>query len=82
MSPHTSCDLIAIKSGQILRVEVTTGYRNDYTGSGVSRNKRKEDDPSNDVVAVVCNGPDEIYYFPKSPKFEPDPPARSRARTP
>jgi len=59
LSPSAACDLVIIKGGKFLRVEVTSGHRNN---SG--KISWPDHDASNyDIVAVVIAG--EIHYYPQ-----------------
>jgi len=57
ISPCCSCDLAILKSGKLLKVEVTTGYGVGKIIMHPPKNKDKYD-----ILAVVVNG--EIKYEP------------------
>lgn len=59
VSAHCSCDLAILKEGKLLKVEVTTGYRNKRTGNLLCSKRRSE---KFDILAVVVSG--EIIYEP------------------
>ena len=50
MSPACSCDLAILKDGQLLRVEVTTGY---YNGGKLRHSKTKAQLEKSDIIAIV-----------------------------
>lgn len=61
MSPSCPCDLVILKDGKLLRVEVRTTYRT--TGGNIYKVKPSRDNPeNNDIYAWVL--PDEIVYEP------------------
>lgn len=61
MSPSCSCDLAILREGQLLRVEVRTGYENRTTKTLVT----SKGTPSKfDVFAIVL--PDRIVYLPEN----------------
>jgi hypothetical protein len=63
LSPACSCDLAVLSSGQLLRVEVTTGHMAP-NGKVFSRSK----EPRFDLLAVVVHSsPVQIVYTPELP---------------
>jgi PD-(D/E)XK endonuclease len=61
MSSHSSCDMVAIKNGKTLRIEVKSGATNRKTGT---RSFSVIQAPSqHDVVAAVFH--DQIIYSPE-----------------
>ena len=57
LSPHTSCDLAFIENGQLLRVEVRSGYRTTTGNIRISNPKHRAD------ILAICLL-DEIIYQP------------------
>lgn len=63
VSPHSSCDIIALRGGRALRVEVRTGYK---TLTGELRwPKPQRDVGKSDVYAIVFD--DTVTYQPELP---------------
>jgi Holliday junction resolvase-like predicted endonuclease len=60
ISPAASCDLIAMKQGKMLRVEVKTGYENPETG--LAHSVRALNTEKHDVLAICY--PSHIHYEP------------------
>ncbi len=66
VSPSCSCDLAILKNGQLLRVEVRTGYRNQKTNHVRCALSPKNRDRF-DIFAIVIAGT-EILYRPELEK--------------
>jgi predicted nucleic acid-binding Zn ribbon protein len=67
VSSASSCDLVAIRDEEIIRIEVRCGY---YTKSkGVRCNRKKSDQGKSDMYAMVVNGR-EVHYDPPLPGTE------------
>lgn len=60
LSPCCPCDLVVLRNGQVLRVEVRTGYRTQ--GGKVGFGYSSRDDGRHDILAIVL--PDSIEYRP------------------
>lgn len=61
LSPSCECDLICMKNGKLLRVEVTTGSRN-INGSLTYPEHKKE---LYDIIAVVLPKSNDIVFVPE-----------------
>lgn len=61
-SPQAPCDLIALKDGKCLRVEVTTGHL--YKCGGEDKLGWDRHNPENYDVIVVILG-DTLFYMPE-----------------
>lgn len=61
LSPSCSCDLVILKNGRVIRVEVRTGVIN--TGGKIAHAWKEKDRDRSDVLAVVVNG--SIIYKPE-----------------
>ena len=61
VSPHSSCDLMAMKDGAVYRIEVRTGYK---TLDGILRWPKRDSDQL-DIYAVVFG--DSVTYSPELP---------------
>lgn len=59
LSPSCNCDLVIFKNGEIVRVEVRTGYKN--LRGDISYNKPPPD--RSDVIAVWVHGQNKIVYI-------------------
>ena len=59
LSPNCSCDLAILRDGRLLKVEVTTSYRNPRTGV---IHRRKKTSERFDILAMVVGA--EIIYEP------------------
>ncbi len=63
LSPGCSCDLAILKGDRLIRVQVTTGYRNKITGKQ-RLPKRFRDAAQYDLLAIVIHGEKAIAYKP------------------
>ena len=61
VSHNAVCDLIAIKDGRVLRVEVTTAYNYVRKDGTKCKGYNKHDTARYDVLAVVNEGSIEYY---------------------
>jgi len=62
VSPSASCDMLIMKNGRLLRIEVRTGTR---TMSGrLNYPKTKRDNERSDLIAVVIHKERSITYLP------------------
>lgn len=66
-SPACPCDLVVIKQGCVLRIEVTSVVGNLYKEPTMPA--RKNSYSHWDIVAVYVRSTDEILYFPALPAF-------------
>ncbi len=66
LSPACSCDLIALRDGRLLRIEVRTGTRNLRTGH-VAWSKSPADKARSDHYCVVLGAGTELIYDPPLP---------------
>jgi hypothetical protein len=64
LSPSCSCDMVMLSGGKAIRIEVTTGYYNEFHQKVVHPNK---DESRFDLLAVVH--PNGIYYKPDISQF-------------
>jgi hypothetical protein len=71
LSPAEKCDLLAIKDGKMVRVEVTTGFQS-RGGSICHPQKENPNGERFDLLAVVMKSWKITYYPPISePEFTP-----------
>lgn len=62
VSQDCSCDLVILKAGRFIRVEVRTGYVN--TDGSVGYAKKPSDVGRSDATAIVLRGRDVVYSCP------------------
>lgn len=62
LSPNCPCDLVILRNGIALRVEVRTGYRTKDKMGKIQFPNHRKDKGKYDVIAIVL--PDEIIYQP------------------
>lgn len=63
LSPHSPCDLIAVKGQLIKRIEVTLGKR--VTEGKISFNPHNDTATGFDIVAVVIANDNSVVYIPE-----------------
>lgn len=66
LSPNCPCDLIAMRGGRLLRIEVRSGYR--QSDGSVSCPRNQGDQGRQDVFAVVIHGEQHVEFFPPLPE--------------